>query len=449
MTIAQLDNFDFLERLHNVLKPSKPIDSIEQLWGRKKQLQELEVALHADGRHAFILGDRGVGKSSLAQTAAHLLQSSDNQPIIVSCDYTSTLTGIISAILNEALASIDISERSHKIAFKPPLLSFEFSEQLSNKPSLPEVIDPLTATMALDSLSKWHSEKTIIVIDEFDQMPDDQRKAFGVLLKQLGDKGSKVKLIFTGIGQSLDSLMDGHLSSFRQLHQVKLDVLPWDGRFKIIETAFNEFNIKLPEDIRYKIAGLSDGFPSYVHLICEKILVAAHFSDDPITEINFSLFLQALDDAINSVSEILRKSYDQATDGKPEYIHHILWAMADSADLIRSYEHITFSYSDIVNQLELEALDEDKFKKEFAKLRKKSYGCILKRAFDNRPGWFAFRENVIRGFIRMCAEKSNVQLDFERYFTAHTASARTVGTQRKYQPLTEVERNVEYLKRKD
>lgn len=35
MTIAHLDNFDCLERLHKGLKQSKPIDSIEQLWGGK------------------------------------------------------------------------------------------------------------------------------------------------------------------------------------------------------------------------------------------------------------------------------------------------------------------------------------------------------------------------------------------------------------------------------
>ncbi len=448
MSLNKLNMSEFLDRVNRVLKPSQPIDSIEHLWGRKKQIQELEMALHANGRHGFIFGDRGVGKSSLAHTAANAIQSSDNKPIIVSCDTTSTLTSIVNTILSYALSSIDIRERAHKITFRPPFFTYEYSEQLASKPELPPVIDTLTATMVLDSLPNWHSDKPVIVIDEFDQVPDEQRQSFGVLLKQLGDRGSKVKLIFTGIGQSLDSLMDGHLSSFRQLHQVKLDVLPWDGRFKIIETAFDEFGLVVPEDIRYKIAGLSDGFPSYIHLICEKLLFEVYYSDDQVDEISFPLFLKALDEAITSVSETLRKSYDEATDGKAEHIHHILWSMADSADLIRSYEHILCSYREIAKQLQVEPLSEDKFKKEFSKLRNKAHGNILKRAFEKRTGWFAFSENVIRGFIRMCAEQSNVKLDFERHFTAHTAAARTIGTQRSYQPMTEVERQADWLRNK-
>ena len=38
--------------------------------------------LQLPGKHIFIYGDRGVGKTSLAQTAAFLQQSADSSPIL-------------------------------------------------------------------------------------------------------------------------------------------------------------------------------------------------------------------------------------------------------------------------------------------------------------------------------------------------------------------------------
>ena len=446
MNYQSLEEDVFFERLHEMLKPSSPIDTIEHLWGREEKYHEIRRALYAHGRHAFILGDRGVGKSSLAQTTAHAIQSSDNTPIIVTCDHNSTLSSVVLSAINLALNSVDLKECATKIQLKLPFVAFEQSASFSNMPKLPEIIDIQSATFALCSLSDWHSEKPVIVIDEFDLVPDNERQDFGVLLKQLGDRHAKVKLIFTGIGQSLDSLMSGHLSSFRQLHQIKLDVLDWSARFKIIDTAFDTFEVGIPDDIRYKIAGLSDGFPSYIHLICEKLLTAAYLSRDEFDQITFPLFIKALDEAINSVTETLRRSYDKATLAKPEHMHHILWAMADSSDLQRESKHIAFSYENIMTQLKLDPLEKAIFKREFDKLRKPSHGEVIKKAFDNRTGWFAFSENVIRGFIRMCAERNQVKLDFERSFTAQTATARPTGPRSSYQPLTPVERNVDRLK---
>lgn len=61
---------DFMHKLHKVLRPTGPVVSMELLFGREKHVTDLELALYATGRHAFIYGDRGVGKTSLAQTVA-------------------------------------------------------------------------------------------------------------------------------------------------------------------------------------------------------------------------------------------------------------------------------------------------------------------------------------------------------------------------------------------
>ena len=59
-----------------VLSPARAIDSPELLKGRDEQLQEIRRgAWYQGGRQIFIYGYRGVGQTSLAQTAAHQHQS--------------------------------------------------------------------------------------------------------------------------------------------------------------------------------------------------------------------------------------------------------------------------------------------------------------------------------------------------------------------------------------
>lgn len=64
------DRHVFANRLNELVSPSQPIQSIEHLYGRSHELDQIDKALYAPGRHVFIYGDRGVGKSSLAAAAA-------------------------------------------------------------------------------------------------------------------------------------------------------------------------------------------------------------------------------------------------------------------------------------------------------------------------------------------------------------------------------------------
>ena len=98
-----LDRHGFGGRLAAVVSPAQPIQSIEHLHGRSHELDRIEKALFAPGRHVFIYGDRGVGKSSVAATAASQLQSSDAEYIDVACSPDATLRSIVANIAYKAL----------------------------------------------------------------------------------------------------------------------------------------------------------------------------------------------------------------------------------------------------------------------------------------------------------------------------------------------------------
>lgn len=106
MAIPGFDKYQFGQRLNEVLFASQPIQSVEYLFGRQQELDRIKKALFAAGRHIFIYGDRGVGKSSLAATAANQYQSVDAEYIDIGCSPDATLKSIVANIAYQAIHAI-------------------------------------------------------------------------------------------------------------------------------------------------------------------------------------------------------------------------------------------------------------------------------------------------------------------------------------------------------
>lgn len=457
MALPNIPNSDlptFAEMVRQVLTISSPIRTPEKLFGREREMQKIELALYTPGRHVFICGDRGVGKTSLAQTAAFMTQSSERPPLCISCDPDFTLESMIEAIIT--LAKINTPLHQYKnstiLGLNLPLFKIEtrFDELETKNISEPQIKNLASAVSALKYLGENYSQKTIVVIDEFDLIKDEnEKKRFGILLKHLSDGDIKVNIIFTGIGQSVNEIIGGHLSSERQIEQVVLDRLHFTGRKSIVDGAFSYFGVDISESVSNRICSLSDGFPYYIHLMCQKILHVCWQDDHVITEVDSSIFMKGLDEAVISAEASLRRSYDAAT-SRDEHMHYILWAMAEGADLQREKTHIIASYIQVMEMLDIESLSQKEFNAKFSKLRSTSHGNIITHALTGesgiRRGWYRFRENMIRGLVRMQAEHCGIKLNFDRHYSAYTARTSTATVKGIYNPLTPIERQVARLR---
>ena len=101
--MTNLTRSQFTIALTRALSPSRPIQSPEHLKGREDQIDGINKALMAVGRQIFIYGHMGVGKTSLAHTVSFQHQSSDNDPILLSCGGGVTFYTIIKDLFEKAL----------------------------------------------------------------------------------------------------------------------------------------------------------------------------------------------------------------------------------------------------------------------------------------------------------------------------------------------------------
>jgi uncharacterized protein len=421
MLASPLSFHDFGEKLHQVVFPAQPIQTVEHLVGRTAELSRIEKALFAPGRHIFIYGDRGVGKSSVAATAANQLQSSDANYIDIACSPDATFKSVIANIAYQAISASRIrsTKRSEQVAIDFRYLKLGKSDEVALHDLPAQIHTLLDAEAILREVAALHSDRPIVVIDEFDRMKDpNERTMFADLVKHIGDKKINIRFIFTGVTRTLEGLLGAHPSSIRQLETIELLKLSWDARWDIAINAAASFGIELIDDIYIRIAAVSDGYPYYVHLITEKILWHAYEDPLAIKRITWEHYHAGLSDAIQSISAELRRPYEMAVNQvidnngvTSDDYEEILWSTADSEYLHRHVKDMFSSYDYIMKQRNgRRSLDYETYTTVLKKLRNKSCGQILMTSWYKKPGLLTYRENMLRGYVRMKAESHGIQL---------------------------------------
>ncbi|HYD14157.1 MAG TPA: ATP-binding protein [Allosphingosinicella sp.] len=409
MSIADLSEAEFVSILQRHLSPSSPINELQLLKGRADQVEQIRRAFHSPGRQVFIHGDRGVGKSSLAITMGNYLCGDARRPVQVACNgqtFFSLIRDIGNQLLNFTPASPSRLSRG-SVGVQSFGISATLESQLQTR-AVPELSSLNEALSVIRYCADLSFEEPVIIVDEFDKIsgPED-REMFADFIKQLGDQRVPVKVFFTGIGQSLDGLLADHHSCYRYLASVHLKPLPWQGRLDIIDDAAFALGIEVDPASRFRIGALSDGFPHYIHLVCEKLFWRAFDDESQVKATTPDMYIDAVHDAVRDIEPTLEKLYEEATQKYNDDYQSVLWAVADHHEFKRRSVDIYTSYCDIMAQKGSEPLDRTKFNARMAYLKQPSHGEIL---IGSRQGWYELREPILRGYIRLRAEAEGIEL---------------------------------------
>lgn len=402
---------DFGIALGKVLSPSQPLHSEEFLRGREQQLAGIKRALYQSGRHVLIHGLRGVGKSSLAQTAAYSL-SSGMDPIIIGCDGKSTFKSVVREIYNEAAnANPAVEKRIKEVSGGFARLGLSLGGKVTtHEGPANEPGSVNEAVRLVQFLCETFDASPVIVIDEFDQVRDKgEQESFANFIKQVSDRHVPARFIFCGIGESVDAIMEAHGSADRYFHTVGLGQLPWEARFEIVIGAAERLGIETEGNTVVRIARISDGFPHYVHFVSEKLFWRVYEANNE-GRVTPELFEMAMTDAAAEMDMKLKGPYETATQKYNNDYEAVLWAAADGHELRRRSTDIYESYQRIMRDRPQEALDRDRFNQRINSLKQPSHASILT---GTRQGWYEFTEKMIRGYVRLRAEQEGVLLEVD------------------------------------
>lgn len=331
-------------KVRDIFTPHMPIQSVSLFFGRQKEVGALIEHLNTPGQHALLFGDRGVGKSSLANIAADLLlkQFASGKLFKKRCDSTDTFVSIVESPLRAVDVDISVTELSSTHAqggganIGIPGVGAKIDSQRTQQQKsvgARELASPSWVAEKLNDLSG------LLLVDEVDALksPKD-RHLLAELVKQLSDNGSKLKVLLVGIADTGADLIAGHPSVNRCLKETRLKRMDDAELRAILDGGEQKAKLKFSDTAKDRIVAVSSGYAHFTHLLALKA------SEDAVAEgrkeINVSQVAMATRRAVDDAEGSLKRAYDDAIRShQTEEYRQILCAAAEcGADEFRAME---------------------------------------------------------------------------------------------------------------
>jgi Cdc6-like AAA superfamily ATPase len=300
---AGFDAFDELQnKLVGAFSPTSPIDQAALFAGRHEQRRDLELAVGQKGQHAIVFGERGVGKTSLANIVA-ALKSHDFFTLKVTCDTSDTYASVWRKVFGEA----GVSAEKQQAGFGGQAQI----ERSTLADRLPEKVAPNDVRRLLIYCAQASGRHAIVVIDEFDRLKKKNGSLFADTIKALSDQAVPATLILVGVADTVDELIKEHASVERALMQIHMPRMSSVELQQIVVRGLQSVEMEVEVDALTQIVRLSLGLPHYTHLItfyAAHAAAASHRRTVTVDDVKV-----AIENAVHRAQQSIKSSYHKAT----------------------------------------------------------------------------------------------------------------------------------------
>ncbi len=187
--------------------PSRPVQAGDALVGRGAQLDRAIAAIELERTHVAIFGERGHGKTSLANVIAGHAETAGFGVVRHACSAGARFPDLIGAVIDKI----------------PP----RFLRRPAEDPAPPAGPAPeWSVAEATDVLERIRSGHVLVFIDEFDRLAaPNARRDMAELLKNVSDMALNISFVLVGVAEALDELLALHHSIHRNLVAIPMPLL--------------------------------------------------------------------------------------------------------------------------------------------------------------------------------------------------------------------------------
>jgi Cdc6-like AAA superfamily ATPase len=373
-----------------------PIDDNELFAGRISEFNKVIDAINQQGQHVIVYGERGVGKTSLANVlSSRIFSRAGHQAIAprVNCDATDTF----SSLWQKVLAHLTMINNEPTLGF-----TGEVKQKISTACGMvpdPTRITPEDIRNVLSTIGR--GSLLLVIFDEFDRLPDGKdRRAMADTIKTLSDYAVPVTVVLVGVAETVGELIAEHESIERALAQVPMPRMASDELEEILEKGTTKLGMGITDAAKSGIATLSQGFPSYTHRL--GLHAARYCAENGRMTIKSADVSAAIQEAVSNAQQSLRDQYRKAI-ASPQ-AHNLYQEVLLACALAHHDQFGYFKPADVaipMSEIMARPYEIPSFAKHLKDFCEEGHGGVLKREGAKRKYQYRFTNPLLQPFIVM------------------------------------------------
>lgn len=387
--------------VRNIFTPHQPVQTEDLFFGRQEVVGKIIEHLNTPGQHALLFGDRGVGKSSLANiTTSLLINRVLKVPLYTKrCSSSDDFISIFKEPLENSGVEVDLRTRtsSHTEGGSAGLSIKILKAGVRSDCSESNVYEYKTPTPSVVA-EILKDQKGLLYIDEADQIKSLQDKInISETIKLLSDYASPFKILVVGIAETGEEITAAHPSVSRCLKETKLEKMTDLEIEAIIQEGAKKLHISFDFLVVNAIVRLSSGYPHFAHLLGLKC------SEDVIVNkrnvVTLKTLNTAIRDAVNDAEGTLRRKYEQAVrSASTDMFKHVLLAAARVGS---QKEFNAAQWREGIKEITGKSISQQELNNYLNRLVATNESCVIKRL---GKGVYKFNDPRMPSFIKIANE---------------------------------------------
>jgi Cdc6-like AAA superfamily ATPase len=250
------DTAGFSAKLRDAFTPTRPKHNAGLFSGRYKQMQRIIAAIEEERAHIVLYGERGSGKTSLANVLAGKAEDAGYFVLRLACNSELSFEDVFRGLLRRMPASL-----------LPDGIGATSRAGVENFDQLATGHVGVAELVAL--FERIYEKHVILIIDEYDRIAAEDTKAkFAELIKNMSDSAVPVTLLIIGVADNVRELLGKHPSLQRTLVTVPMPLMTRREIDGIIVNGEEKSGLRFDPAVRQQIADFAQGLPYHAQLLC-------------------------------------------------------------------------------------------------------------------------------------------------------------------------------------